>query len=223
MTAKPFYYIINYRAYPAGTAGRDLHAGPATKPRPRTEKPARRSDGHRLIANPGAMQSSTKTRAGATVPKSTLPDGPSAVRATHHSAAKSAVARPPSLRSTVLAMTCDGEETVWCPLGDFFCSADSLHPFQTWQRTVTEDGTMTCRWVMPYRKSGRDPRRQPRHSSRGGRAAGGRRAAGTGTSVPCTSTRTGGRTTSCRARRSRTGTSSTSGARASSSATRGRC
>jgi len=39
-------------------------------------------------------------------------------------------------------------------VGDFFCCADSLHPLRTFQRTVTMDGTMVCRWVMPYRQSG---------------------------------------------------------------------
>ena len=44
---------------------------------------------------------------------------------------------------------------MWCPVGDFFCSADQLHPVQTWTRTVsTNDGLMVCRWVMPYQTGG---------------------------------------------------------------------
>ena len=52
-------------------------------------------------------------------------------------------------------MEFDGKETVWCPIGDFFGSGIGLNPVQGWYRTVAEDGTMTCRWVMPYQKNGK--------------------------------------------------------------------
>eukprot|EP00903_Cladosiphon_okamuranus_P003953 g3951.t1 len=58
-------------------------------------------------------------------------------------------------RKVVLKMEFDGKETVWCPIGDFFGSGIGLNPFQGWYRTVAEDGTMTSRWVMPYRESGK--------------------------------------------------------------------
>jgi hypothetical protein len=54
----------------------------------------------------------------------------------------------------VLKMEFDGRETVWCPVGAFFGSGVGLHPFQDWYRTVAADGTMSCRWVMPYQNSG---------------------------------------------------------------------
>ena len=57
-----------------------------------------------------------------------------------------------ALRSTVLVITCDGEPTVWCPVGDFFSNPNRLRTFRTWTRTVAaEEGRMTCRWVMPYK------------------------------------------------------------------------
>lgn len=58
-------------------------------------------------------------------------------------------------RTVILKMEFDGEPTVWCPLGDFFGNGIGLHPFQGWYRIVSEDGTMTCRWVMPYQKTGK--------------------------------------------------------------------
>ena len=61
---------------------------------------------------------------------------------------------PAVTRSVILKMEFDGKETVWCPVGDFFGSGIGLHPFQGWYRTVAEDGTMSCRWVMPYQKTG---------------------------------------------------------------------
>ncbi|HUT36541.1 MAG TPA: DUF2961 domain-containing protein [Planctomycetota bacterium] len=60
-----------------------------------------------------------------------------------------------ALRSTVLRATFDGEETVWCPLGDFFGSGVGLNALSNWHRAVAKDGAMACRWVMPYEKSGR--------------------------------------------------------------------
>ena len=56
-------------------------------------------------------------------------------------------------RHVVLKIEFDGKETVWCPIGDFFGSGIGLNPFKGWYRTVAEDGTMTCRWVMPYQKN----------------------------------------------------------------------
>ncbi len=151
MAQKPFYNIINYRAYPEGTqvetfslahyaaAAGDLQkAGTALTAKPDENK--------------GTVQKSALLKPGGKLTVK-LPPGPSSL---HQFTVRlpGAKSSPESLRSTVLVMTFDGEQTVWCPLGDFFCSADSLHPMQTWQRTVDAEGVLTCRWVMPYRKSG---------------------------------------------------------------------
>jgi hypothetical protein len=60
---------------------------------------------------------------------------------------------PAALRSCVLLITCDGEQTVWCPVGEFFGSGVGLNLMQTRQRSVEKDGAMRCRWVMPFEKS----------------------------------------------------------------------
>ena len=57
-----------------------------------------------------------------------------------------------ALRSTVLVMEFDGEQTVWCPVGDFFGGGVGVNPYKGWYRKVDEDGTMTCWWVMPFEK-----------------------------------------------------------------------
>src|SRR6218665_805519 len=56
-----------------------------------------------------------------------------------------------ALRSTIIKLSFDGKETVACPAGDFFGSGMGLNPFNDWMRTVQKDGTMICRWVMPYK------------------------------------------------------------------------
>jgi hypothetical protein len=60
-----------------------------------------------------------------------------------------------ALRSVILAMEFDGEQTVWCPATDFFGSGVGIHVLQSWYRDVTADGNMSCRWVLPYAKSAR--------------------------------------------------------------------
>ena len=150
MTDKSFYFSINYRAYPPGTKvetfTREGHAAAANE----------LAAAGRVLTTPvdaslGALKKSTTLKPGDKLTLK-LPAGSQALRQ-FTVRIPGATANSASLRSTVLAMTFDGEETVWTPVGDFFASADSLHPFHTFQRTVTADGTLVCRWVMPYRKS----------------------------------------------------------------------
>ncbi len=56
---------------------------------------------------------------------------------------------PELLRTLILRIAFDGEETVWCPLGDFFGSPNALNPFATAARSCDAKGLMTCRWPMP--------------------------------------------------------------------------
>lgn len=58
-----------------------------------------------------------------------------------------------ALRSTVLKIEFDGEQTVWCPIGDFSGSGVGGKPLKSWYRTVTADGEIMSRWVMPYQRS----------------------------------------------------------------------
>ena len=59
------------------------------------------------------------------------------------------------LRSTIVRMAFDGELAVWCPAGDFFGSGVGLSALASWYRTVSKDGLLASRWVMPYEKSAR--------------------------------------------------------------------
>jgi len=60
-----------------------------------------------------------------------------------------------SLRSTILKLNFDGKQTVWCPVGDFFCSPDTINPFTTRNMSVSREGEMTSDWAMPYASSAR--------------------------------------------------------------------
>ena len=150
LAGKPFYNIINYRAYPPGTAVETFNRAAFDSARAELAR-----TGAALLAEPAppanAIRRHARTPGGGEL-KLELPAGPGAV-SQFTIRLPGAMTNAALLRSSVLAMTFDGEPAVWCPVGDLFCSADSLHPFRTWQRTVSSNGTMTCRWVMPYRDS----------------------------------------------------------------------
>jgi hypothetical protein len=60
-----------------------------------------------------------------------------------------------ALRQTVLHVICDGYPwgQVQSPVGDFFGAAPGINPCQSLPFTVRPDGTMVCRFVMPFQKS----------------------------------------------------------------------
>lgn len=62
--------------------------------------------------------------------------------------------KPQALRSLVLSARFDGEQTVWVPVGDFFGNVGRTKVYDMWERSIKPDGTMICRWVMPYEKEG---------------------------------------------------------------------
>lgn len=149
---KPFFYQFTYREYDAGTAVKTFSMKDFDSAKTLTEK-----TGETLL-NPTVGQTLDSLDASGTLKnKETvsleLPSGSAAV--SELSVKLDSYSDPSVTRQVVLKMEFDGKETVWCPLGDFFGSGIGLNPVQGWYRTVAEDGTMTCRWVMPYKDSGK--------------------------------------------------------------------
>ncbi len=60
-----------------------------------------------------------------------------------------------ALRQTVLHIKCDGYPwgQVQSPVGDFFGAAPGVNPYKLLPFSVTSDGKMTCRYVMPFQDS----------------------------------------------------------------------
>ena len=83
----------------------------------------------------------------------TLPAGENAVR--QFSIKLSAENLEQSLRSTILEMEFDGEQTVWVPVGDFFGTGYQIRYSDTWYTKVDSNGTLTAWWVMPFQKEGK--------------------------------------------------------------------
>ena len=154
MTAKPFYNIIGYRTYPAGTAVQTF--APAD-----LQSPSLATTGAELL-KPAVFTGGTALTQTGPVPTGgeiavDLPAGANAVRHLQIQLNPADItANPACLRSLVLSVTFDGAETVWVPVGDFFSSPARLNPLATWTRQVDPaTGVLTCQWAMPYQTSGR--------------------------------------------------------------------
>jgi hypothetical protein len=147
----PHFFIFTFREYDQGTPVKTFTMKDFEAAAGLTEKTGR------ALLNPTASGAGEplgfSATLGAQQEKSLeLPAGAAAVR--ELSVKLGSYADPDVTRKVVLKMAFDGKQTVWCPIGDFFGSGIGLNPFQGWARTVAEDGTMSCRWVMPYQKSG---------------------------------------------------------------------
>jgi hypothetical protein len=62
---------------------------------------------------------------------------------------------PDKLRTTVVTMSFDGEETVRAPLVDLFGTGPGWNAYASLPMTVGADGTLTCRFPMPFARTGR--------------------------------------------------------------------
>jgi len=60
-----------------------------------------------------------------------------------------------ALRGVLLTIRFDGASVpqVEAPLGDFFGAAPGINPYESLPMEVGEDGTMTCRFVMPFKET----------------------------------------------------------------------
>jgi hypothetical protein len=60
---------------------------------------------------------------------------------------------PQALRSTVIQVAFDGEQTIWAPVGDFFGAGYKRTPGVTWYQEVSPEGTMKVFWIMPFKSA----------------------------------------------------------------------
>ncbi|GAA3568712.1 glycoside hydrolase family 172 protein [Snuella lapsa] len=151
MDKNTFYNIINYRKYPAETMVRTFSMGEFNE----TAK-LREEVGKELVSYSSSKgvfhQKQQVLNKGESI-RIDLPKGNNAVTNLEFKITN-ADNLPQALRSTVLSGEFDGEQTVWAPLGDFFNNVGKIQPYDMWERSVEEDGSMICRWIMPYHKTG---------------------------------------------------------------------
>jgi hypothetical protein len=149
------YYQINYRTYAPGTAVQTFTRAALEAARPAVEQVNKV-----LLAPPdeaqGQSMATEKEIAAGAEQSLELPPGPAAVRRLELRVPAGQLAAPErALRSLVVQMDFDGQRTIWCPASDFFGSGVGVSRVESWYRQVETNGTMVCRWVMPYQKSAR--------------------------------------------------------------------
>ncbi|MFO0835319.1 MAG: glycoside hydrolase family 172 protein [Phycisphaerales bacterium] len=154
---RPFYNIINWRAYDEGTRVETF-----TREMMETQREAIEECGKMLVAPPAVPKVGTLVARG-NGPSMvwTHKSGPGAIRGLEISLDPAALRKDPGLlRSIILRMEFDGEQTVWCPLGDFFGSPNTINNFSTTYRSSRE-GVFTCNWTMPFHDSASITAEQP--------------------------------------------------------------
>ena len=157
-----FYYHVNYRTYPAGTAVTSFDAAQLTALTPELKSLAE------MLAAPAGLNPKPWAATGraptqlfrfALAPGVTGNlaelEGPKAIRHLRIKWKPTDDRDEAALRSVILMMTFDGETTVEVPLGDFFGAAPGLNPYESLPFSVSADGTLESRWVMPFQKSAR--------------------------------------------------------------------
>jgi len=150
----PRYYQIDFRTYPSGTSMETFTPEKLAAARPLIEQVQRSLLSP--LSSPEHVASAAKTiHAGRSV-ELNLSHGPKAIGSLEIKTDLSGQAdQDQALRSIVLKIEFDGEQTVWCPITDFFGSGVGINALRSWYRTVKDDGTMICRWVMPYARTAR--------------------------------------------------------------------
>jgi len=58
-----------------------------------------------------------------------------------------------ALRSTVLKIVFDNQETVWVPVGEFFGTGYQINSSKTWYTKVDINGLMEATWLMPFKEN----------------------------------------------------------------------
>lgn len=151
----PRFYAINYRTYSAGTKIETFSPAALRAARATLERVNRALLSPPTFTGGREVTLDTTIGSGGSVAVD-LPVGPTAVRELRLRVSPAdAGTLERTLRALILTMAFDGEETVWCPVSDFFGSGYGLNELRNWYRTVGQDGAMSCRWVMPYREGAR--------------------------------------------------------------------
>ena len=151
-SSKLFFYNIQYRSYPKGTAvtsftdrsiqqsaAKIAATGKLLLDRDHSDLQGSKPEGSFDGVIPAGESKQVKLSGAKAIRKLAL--------------RLEAADRRQALRSTVLRINFDGQEdAVWVPFGDFFGAGHSCDPYETWYAKVEQDGSLACWWVMPFQK-----------------------------------------------------------------------
>ncbi|MCH8823833.1 MAG: DUF2961 domain-containing protein [Planctomycetes bacterium] len=60
-----------------------------------------------------------------------------------------------ALRQCIIKGEFDNNQTINCPIGDFFGSAPGLNAYTSRMLSISESGLLTSRWIMPFERDGK--------------------------------------------------------------------
>jgi hypothetical protein len=147
-----FYYQINYRTYPPSVSQliRTFRRADLVQNRSTMARVAARLTGPqaRDLASPDLIKTSLANQGEDTQGELEQPRGGVIRQLVLHPADTSEAA----LRRAELTISFDDELTVRAPLGDFFGTGPGLSVYQSLPFEVRADGTLICRWPMPFQK-----------------------------------------------------------------------
>ncbi|TKG91885.1 DUF2961 domain-containing protein [Puteibacter caeruleilacunae] len=145
-----FYYQINYRLYEAGTKVKSY-----TKDWAYNNKKLLKSIGDELLKSSNFSEDQDHERYSNLLVKAgesfnTTIKGEKAIE--YLSMKLKAEDMDQALRSTVLKIEFDNNETVWCPVGQFYGLGYKLNAAKTRYIETDTKGNLQASWIMPFKK-----------------------------------------------------------------------
>ena len=144
----PFFYVINYRSYAPDVDVESFSLDAFDKSIEKLDKAAN------MLLHPEDSEINIKKDQVINTEEAlilNLPDGGNAVKLIQLKVSNDLSKE--ALRSIVLKIVFDGKETVWCPVSEFFGGGVYIRPVRNWNTGVSDDGTLQCKWHMPYNES----------------------------------------------------------------------
>ncbi len=143
------YYQINYRTYEPKTKVESFTMEGLKGAKPTLDRVQKMLKDNDRSAAAGTGKHTLEGTIASGAVKSITIDGPKAIRALEFKLEADNLSQ--ALRSTILKITFDGTQTIWCPIGDFFGTGYHIRPHSTWYTNVSDEA-LTCYWVMPFDK-----------------------------------------------------------------------
>jgi hypothetical protein len=147
-----FYYHVNYRTYTAGTQVESFHRDQLKNLGERIARLAASLEtprGREQQLGGEAQEFELEVAGGQTLRQEFA--GPRAF--TWATLWPAAPDLPAAMRSLIVKMSFDGEETVAAPLGDLFGSAPGINAYASLPLGMTKAGELYSHWLMPFKES----------------------------------------------------------------------
>jgi hypothetical protein len=147
-----FYYHVNYRTYPAGTAVQSFAPDTLKNLAGRIEKLATQLAAPRSTGAASAGQvEASEIRLDPGESREVYFEGPAAIASIV--CRVKAANLDKALRGVLVSIEFDDQRCVAAPLGDLFGSAPGINPYESLPLGMTKEGEMYCHWFMPFKSA----------------------------------------------------------------------